>query len=56
MSSKESRGASNKVRTPGPEPERLIIPGDWKRAVGESLTRGKPPKKNAIAKKKRRSK
>lgn len=42
-------------KTTGPKPERLVIAGNWKDAVGKALAKGKPPK--SVGKKKgRRSK
>jgi hypothetical protein len=42
---------------PGPKPETLIIPGDWKEAVKDALAKGKPPApKKKSTKKKRRPK
>jgi hypothetical protein len=44
-------------RTPGPEAERLALPGHWKDAVKAALKRGKPPKSEPTPpQKKRRSK
>lgn len=39
-------------RKPGPEAEKLQIPGDWTDAVKIALKRGKPPAKKGAKKKK----
>jgi len=44
---------AKKAARRGPEPERLKIEGNWKDAVKHALSRGKPPKKTAKARKKR---
>jgi hypothetical protein len=44
-----------KPSKPGPEPETLVIEGDWKDAVRQALKKGKPPApKKKVAKRKRR--
>ena len=37
---------------PGPEPERLIILGDWKKALGRAVRKKRPKKGRPKAKKK----
>lgn len=50
--------APDKKSKPGPEAERLVLPGNWKAAVRKALARGKPPKAEpkTANKPKRRSK
>jgi len=54
MAKKGKAGSEQAAKKRGPKPERLVLSGNWKDAVGYALTRGKPPASKQ--KKKRRSK